>query len=353
MSGDSGFFKLGLFIIAGMMLLVGGVVFLGAGEMFTKYVIVESASTDSVEGLDVGAAVKYLGVTVGKVSKIEMAMWKYPSQDPAVMANVRRYIYLEMSLRRDLLPAKSDEELRSNFDAAVKVGLRARMASSGLTGPTFLEICYMDPLQNPVMPVPWQPENLYLPSAPSVMSQIAANLEIILNQVRNADIGKTLADARKLVIDSDTAINNLQTKLLREKAVALIDEAQASVQRIHEILDDPKVKQAIADLPRITAPLRDALARIDTIVHDPKVQKMIDDLSQTAASAAPSAEELRRVLRTLNLTLDSRKRDLEMIITDLRRTLESSSALMEDAKDNPSRLLFGQPPPHIEGTDQK
>jgi hypothetical protein len=44
---------------------------------------------------------------------------------------------------------------------------------------------------------------------------------------------------------------------------------------------------------------------------------------------------------------------LETIITELRNLLQNGDAVMEDAKNNPSRLLFGQPPPRIDEASKK
>jgi ABC-type transporter Mla subunit MlaD len=353
MNSDSKFFKLGIFVIVGVALVVGGVVVLGAGELFTPYVTVETATTESVEGLDVGAAVKYSGVTVGKVSKIEMAMWKYPSADPAVMSQVRRYVWIQLSVRRDLLPAKSDEEMHQNFDTAVKNGLRVRMASSGLTGPAFLDISFLDPKQYPAAKLPWTPEQMCIPAAPAAMAQIVTNINSILTELHGAELGETLADSRKFFTDTDAAVDTLQVKDLQTKATALLDEANATTDQLHRLLDDPNLKQAITSLPKVTGPLIASLNRIDAIVNDPKMQKMIDDLSATTASAAPSAQDLRRALRTLNEVLDSRQRDLETIITDLRQILQSGDAIIQDAKANPSRMILGNPPPHLQESDKK
>jgi len=353
MNSDAKFFKLGLFVIAGILLFVGGVVMLGAGEYFTKYVTMETATTDSVEGLDVGGAVKYSGVTVGKISKIQMAMWKYPSTDPAVMAQVRKYVWIEMSVRRDLLPAKSEEQMESNFKSAVDSGLRVRMASSGLTGPAFLDINFLDPKQYPAEPIPWTPDQLYLPSAPASMAQIVSSIESIVTELKKANVGETLSDGRKFIVDADNTLNALKIEELQKKAFALLDEANTSAREIHAILDDPNVKQTVADLPKITTPLKESLDRVDTMVHDPKLQKLIDDLGKTTASAAPTAEELRRLVQTLDQILDSRQRDLEIIITDLRRVLQNGDAVIEDAKSNPSRLILGEPPPHLDEAPKK
>src|SRR5215470_10461184 len=118
MNTESGYFKLGLFVIAGVTLIVGGTVFFGAGALFREYFKLETATTNSVEGLNVGAAVKFNGVTVGKVSRIEMAIWKYPPADVAKRQDIARYISIELELNRSQFLSETSAEIRANLQDA-------------------------------------------------------------------------------------------------------------------------------------------------------------------------------------------------------------------------------------------
>jgi len=153
--------------------------------------------------------------------------------------------------------------------------------------------------------------------------------------------------------------------------VALLDEAKAATTAAKNVLENPSINKAIndladtvasakgtvtgdefktfvADLPKISGRLRTTMERIDQIVHDPKVQQMVDGLSQTATNAGPASADLRRTMRELNVLLASEGEDLEAIIVGLRQLSENGAAVTDDAKSNPSRLLFGDPPPHLQ-----
>ncbi|HUO10582.1 MAG TPA: MlaD family protein [Phycisphaerae bacterium] len=371
MSGDSKFFKLGLFVIVGIALLVAGVVIFGAGAYFTEYVNVETATTESVEGLDVGSAVKLNGVIIGKVSKIQLAIWRYRTDDPAKLTEYSKYTVLELAIRRDMMVATTRERIKANLTAAINKGLRARITSSGLTGPTYVAAVYLSPDQYPATLPPWKPDNLYIPCVPGTMTEIVSSVEALLQEVKKANIPKMAADADKLINDSDTAVINLKTAELRDKAVALLDEAKAATTAAKNVLENPSINKAIndladtvasakgtvtgdefktfvADLPKISGRLRTTMERIDQIVHDPKVQQMVDGLSQTATNAGPASADLRRTMRELNVLLASEGEDLEAIIVGLRQLSENGAAVTDDAKSNPSRLLFGDPPPHLQ-----
>ena len=59
------------------------------------------------------------------------------------------------------------------------------------------------------------------------------------------------------------------------------------------------------------------------------------------------------MLRELSTLLSNQSQDIEAIIRGLRQVTENVEALSEDAKDNPSRLLFGDPPPRESKGERK
>lgn len=332
MTAQAHYFKLGLFVITGVALVVAGVVVLGAGALFTENVSIETATTDSVDGLDVGAAVKYQGVLIGKVSKIEMAFWRHQSSDPAIQTEIQRYIVIDMQIRRDQLRAKSSEEMETNLKRAIDAGMRMRISSSGLTGPNFMEATFLNSEQYPAQQLPWTPEGLFVPIAPSRMTQIASGVEEIINKLRKADIDKLIIDTHRLINDADAEVVSLRTRDISG--------------RLRAILNNPRVDQTIANI-------QDTTARLREIMNDPKVKAILNNLNEASAATGPAAVELHRLLLSLDQLLAGQREDLNGIVVSLRRLLENAEALLEDAKSNPSRVLFGEPPPHIKAGGQQ
>ena len=66
-------FFIGLFVISGTLIAIGAVIWLGASRFFEERNIYVTYFDGSIEGLESGSAVKYLGVEVGNVSKIGVA----------------------------------------------------------------------------------------------------------------------------------------------------------------------------------------------------------------------------------------------------------------------------------------
>ena len=89
MAEDVKYFKLGLFFLGSLGLVVTGIIFLGVMDYFRPSYIVETYfSSQSVTGLEIGAPVKITGVTRGKVVEIETAGLVYLRDE--VVAAVER-----------------------------------------------------------------------------------------------------------------------------------------------------------------------------------------------------------------------------------------------------------------------
>src|SRR4051812_37678643 len=65
--------KLGGFVVVGLIAFLSMIVFLGARSIHKDTVTYETFFDEAVQGLDVGSPVKFRGVTLGNVSAIDVA----------------------------------------------------------------------------------------------------------------------------------------------------------------------------------------------------------------------------------------------------------------------------------------
>ncbi|MBV9653717.1 MAG: MCE family protein, partial [Acetobacteraceae bacterium] len=82
MRGRAAFLRVGLFVIGATVVGILLILFLGGPRLAsaTKY---ETYFRESVQGLDVGAPVKYRGVTIGQVTDIGLVGAEYGGADLA------------------------------------------------------------------------------------------------------------------------------------------------------------------------------------------------------------------------------------------------------------------------------
>ena len=326
----TGYFKLGLFILVAFAALVAGAIALGAGRALKKSIEVETCFDESIAGLGVGAPVKHRGVTIGHVRSI------YFPPEPAVTdsgATTKpfRYIVVKMAIDPKVAADVNERQLKRVLDRMVADGLRARVSSSGITGSAYIELNYLDPKRYPIASVPVRTNDLFVPSAPGALNQVVDAVTDIATKLQKADLDQVVRHVDSLVLHVDRSVQALQVAEVRSKTVAILDRVQSASARLQQLLDDPKLARVMSDLPEISGRVRSVATRVDELIKDGKLDQSAAHLQHTLAEA----DEL----------LASQSDNVRTILTDLRETVANARELTEEVKGNPSRLLFGQPPP--------
>lgn len=376
------YFRIGVFVLIGVGILLATAIIIGGAELFQTTLPAETYFNESVQGLDIGAPVKYRGVSLGRVSNIGFIINKY--RQSKENTDTSRYVLVEMDLLedvlQDLLPRK---DFRQQLKEIVKMGLRVRLTTQGLTGVAFLELNFFDPKTNPPLPIDWQPETLYFPSAPSTMSRIESALDGVgsvmrdLEEVNFANIAQTLD---KFISTLDRSLNEANVKDIGELLVQSLAELRDTLKRIHALVDDPQADTIIGDTSAAAASaknilqgsegrIEDALLAIQHAAqHIEEVSKNLDDLlgspalskstekipqtlknvDEASRNIRRSAAELDRLLRGLNEIIQGQTGNISAIMEDTREMLQNINELVEDVKSQPSRLLFSEPPKHVD-----
>ena len=257
--------RVGLLMLAGLGLLLAAVLFFG-GSQIRHGRSYETYFRDSVQGLDVGAPVKYRGVSVGAVTEIGLTSAEYggPSADlasPAFRAVVVRF-------------AIDAARLGEAWDAATVAsqGLRARVAPQGLTGASYVELNFTDPPAYPPLAVPWTPRAGYIPSMPGTIAQVTDAATVLLGRFERVDV-VALADGALGLI------RELRGSLGSGEAHQLATQATATLRALQDAL-------AAADVPALSAELRQTLAAA--------LAPLLRDARTTLAAMRQSSEALRR-----------------------------------------------------------
>lgn len=369
MSAQASYFRLGLFVLVAIGLLVASVIVLGAGSWFKEGIMVETYVTESVAGLNVGSPVKMYGVQIGQVKRIGFVTARYEPKSAEERIRFNRYIYIDMEVDPELLPAISNTDSQAMLAKNVEAGMRFHLQSS-LTGPTYVDADYVDPNVHKPPKIDWEPEYLYVPSARGTMAQVTSAVERLAAQIEKAEFAKVVDNVNTLVVDTNKAINQLQVGEINKEILLLGADMRAILTRLDEVIGNPaidkgindlgktiaglkdvvvsskdSVKTSLADLPKITARLTSTAEEIDKIIKSPETRRTLAGLANTAENAGPAMISLRKTAQRLDNLLASQQRDIESIIIGLRKTMANITTLSEDAAENPSRVIFGSPPP--------
>ncbi len=294
MSARTNDFKIGLFVMIGLAVLLAGVFALGARSYLEPKTTFETYVTGDVEGLSVGSPVKYRGVQIGQVTRISFPWNEYPGHPMR-----RGLVVVRFEIRNDVSPTPQGEEPGKFLNQLIDWGLRVRVKGQGITGTSILSLEELDPRLNPAMEVPWTPHNLYIPAAESQFSQMLASVERSLRSLEKLDFGALGGSLQK---DLDTLGDLLQDlKATNGKLAGFVDDVGGAVKGLELASTARGADSLIADL-RI-------LVR--------KLQPIVDEIH-----AAPLAETL----------------------ANARRAAERLNDVLSDLRQYPSGFLFGEPP---------
>ncbi len=346
MSLKANYFKLGLFVIGAIVAGVLVLLVIGSGRWFERKILIETYFSESVQGLEVGSKLKYRGVTIGEVRTIGFTYNRYQLDKPVTQR--ARLVLVEAQLQPRLLggrAAAGDITDPDNLRMEIERGLRIRLTPQGITGTSYLELDYIDP-PPPVLPVDWTPINPYIPSAPSTLGSFVAAAEEILERLHRLDIEGTLANLNKLMVTTNNRIAAIDTKTLS-------DRTASTLARIESTLAAIDAKKLSDEGTALIAELRQSNAELMKTLANPAWQKLPDEANAALAQARELVADpaIKRTLAHLERTLGRLDRltggidaDLATTIENLRQITDNLRDLTEDAKRNPSNLIFGQPP---------
>ena len=350
MALKANYFKLGLFVIGGIVAGVLVLVIIGSGRWFERKVIIETYFKESVQGLDLGSKLKYRGVTIGEVTRITFTYTKYQQDLPITQRE--RYVMVEAQVQPRLLggrAAAGDMTNPENAQMEVDKGLRLRLAQQGITGLAYLEMDYVEPAP-PVLPINWVPENVYIPSAPSTVTAIVNAAQDIMEKLHRLDFEATVAridklldttneriasvDVKKLQQRADVTLAKLESTLDQLQAKKLSDEASALLTELRQSNAELKKTLANPALQKIPEDTAAAMQRVKELVSDPKLQRTITSLD--------------RIMGRFDRIFGSTDRDLATSIENLRQITDNLRDLTEETKRYPASVIFGGPPAPLE-----
>jgi paraquat-inducible protein B len=304
-------FKLGLFVIGGVTLVVVALLAFGLRRRLEQKVDFETYITESVSRLRAGSVVKLNGVNVGEVTRLEFSWNEYPGGTPAC-------VVVHFEVRARALPASAERVL----DEAVQRGLRAIVDTEGFTGVTVLSLTNVDPAENPPLRVSWTPRHPVVPSAPSQLDQIIRSVRTTLASLQRVDFERIGARLDGLLEAANAALR----ELARLDAQRLSGDLSASVGRIGAASTD------------IGALAREARAA----VRGMQLDALGRDASGLVASLRDTNVRLQLLIDRLS---DVDARDLHETLDGVHEAVRGLNEVVAQLRGYPSGFFFGDAPP--------
>ena len=282
MSAEARYFRVGLFVLIGIVLIAAGTVILGGQNLFKEPILLETVVDESVQGLEVGSPVKLRGVQLGTVSEIAFVRDYYPLESAEALLEHGEKIVVLMEVMEPVETGISSEERRENVKQLIGRGLRLRLASSGVTGTVFVQGDFLSPTRHPPMEIPWTPENLYIPSAPSTMATITSAAERIFERLENLDLEPVVRDLDALLISLRERADSLDVPALQREITATLREVRGLARNVNGRVEPLATG--------VEGTLDDAREALSIVAEDSPVRY---DLARTLEELAAAARSIR------------------------------------------------------------
>ncbi len=320
MSEKASALRIGIFVTIGVAIVLAALFLFGIRSAFQPTHEFETYTTGEVEGLAVGSVVTLRGVEVGKVVEVGFSWNLYEAKPPAC-------VVVRCAVKQDITPRSWGTDWKQDVRKVVDQGLRAVVQTNGITGSSIIALQTLDPKLYPPLKVPWTPEYLYVPSAPSQLGRLLASVDRTLGNLEKLDVGAISRSLTRVLDTADTTLqglNRLDLGGLSHSASNTLQDAGAAIREIKGLAQDARTDLKAMKLEAVGS---DADRLLDNL--DAKLSILIDKLSGVD-------------VRSLNETLAGTR--------DAARSLNQA---LDELKRYPSGFLFGGAPPLAPALEEK
>ena len=300
---------IGAFILGAVILAAAAIIVLGGGRLVGESERFVLYFSGSVNGLGLGAPVKFKGVPLGKVSAINLvyapASKTFLTQ---VIVDVTKGSVIIVGELEGEGPANRVATSEASIEEMIEAGLRAKLRIQSFVSGQLLVAFDFFP-DTPVNLMGFGDELAELPTLPSDLETLAKTLDTV-------DI-QGIAES---IVNVSTGIDQLVNSSDLKKAILAINDTLQSYRQLAIHLDQ--------DATHLTEELSATLADIRQVVHsaDDKVAPMATEFTETAV-------HFRRTLADL----DGR---LNPILENLNETATSARAAFQQGESALANLAY-------------
>lgn len=316
----------GAFVLGAAALALAALVVFGSGRFFRRQVWLVSYFSGSVNGLAVGAPVKFRGVPIGTVEQIRMSL------PVDTLSQVRIPVWYTIDVDKVSeyrgAPFRLD---RQRVDQLVGAGLRAQLQTeSFVTGVLYVGLDFL-PDSPATLEFPDTQDIFEIPALPTTIERAMQTFDDLMKRLENIDIE------------------------------ALVKQARSAFEGVDKLARSPRVDEALVELRETLATSRETLVSVRKVSDklQPAIGQSMESLDATAAQARTSLATLDQTLRRLEPQLEQtlvRTRtlldpeaplavELTNALSEFSETARSFRDLVDYLDRNPNAILTGRPRP--------
>jgi paraquat-inducible protein B len=320
---------IGVFVFGAILIGIGAAIFFGSADFLSKKQIFVSYFNQSVSGLQVGSNVKFKGVTIGKVTKVQLG---FVGEDQPVYAKVfyevgENFVVKEFGTGAINIDLSDPEQHLKR----VEQGLRARLDFESLiSGQLYVALDFVKVDAAPAVYHHVESDGgvLEIPVQPSDIEAILANLTKAIGNLGNVDFLAISKDLQSLIVSARDGIN----------ALNLADLGKS----LENLVNGPELKGALTSVKtsfdQLDATLKKLDKELDPISNN--LNPTLEEAKKTMAQLQSATAQLDKMLSTNS----SFRYQLDSALSQIGTAADSLRRLSEFLERNPNSIIFGRKP---------
>lgn len=310
---------IGGFVVGAIALAVISILVFGSGQFFQNTSDFVLFFPGDVNGLEVGAPVKFKGVEIGSVTDIRL---RFGGARLTSVKQVQEGIRIPVFIQIDNKKFQSQGGVANLSDPKVvhqliEFGLRGQLnTQSLLTGKLFVQLDFFPDTPARFMAPPGT-HVLEIPTVPTKLEQVQSAAERILQRLQELHVED------------------------------VVRAATETLTRIRDLVSDPALKQTLKELPGTVANVNSAVTDLRGLTTrlDGNQQNLFTRLDSATDKAGQALDEARRTLSSVQGMVGpdgALSSQLSATLAELQDAARSVRLLADSLERNPSSLIRGR-----------
>lgn len=322
---------IGAFVTAMLILIVAMVLYFGTASFLNRSTHFILFFDQSVNGLNVGSAVKFRGVPVGQVKSIMIRADGQKEDSKAIPV----IIEINRSRLENDLGVSSATFNPDSIQESLDLGLVAELnLESLITGQLFVDFSFQ-PEKTALLETHLKTVNgiFEVPTLNSSLDQITVDIAQIISDFSDLDLEELNANINTVLVNAANMLGGIDSAGISESVTGAADQ-------ITELMASPEFKQSLVSMRGAFEEVRDTAKSFN--LSEGPLAETIETWTVQITKTLDSLDDLTNDASAL-LQPDSNVRyEFETMLRELGRAARSIRLLSDYLERNPNALLTGR-----------
>ncbi|HKA55740.1 MAG TPA: MlaD family protein [Candidatus Binatia bacterium] len=320
---------IGGFVVGAVALVVAGVLIFGSGKFFAHTTPAVMYFEGNVQGLQVGAALKFRGVPIGSVTDIKA---KFNTSE--LKFRIPVFVeFIQDSIESDGKSTRPDQKV---LNALVEQGLRAQLQPESIvTGQLFVQLDFYPDAPPAQVVIDPATQLIEIPTIPTALELVSQTLRRAINKIAELPI--------------EEIVTNLEAALSSINRVVNAPEVLETVRTLNSTLLDVRhlVQRTDKQMEPLTAGIAKMVEHVNKLAQsvDTQMASLSTSLKDMSGAARGALEQTRETMVTVQgfaAPSSPVQYELAKTLRELSDTARSLRVLADYLERHPNAVVFGR-----------